>query len=449
MDRKNFWRFDLKDLYLNRLLYRGNALFLLYRRFPKGNALFFCGVLLFLLTGCGAKTVVTTKQPEANPNPFAAVVSMEDTPIVDYVVPHYTPGILINRTGYDTEGEKLAYVYGTGLPKTFSLIDRETGLAVYTGKVEESQFSQETGFLVGELDFTEYKQTGNFYLECDRLGRSLTFPLEENHFEGLFQELYGKIEQSIAQKETETNEAFALLLSYEWYSDRYKDEDGDGVPDVLRLLTEFIDSHTMEDILDAAFLAKFGYLYQEYDWSYATKCLQWASVLYTENQGSLSQDADNFMALTELYRATGLYTYRKQIEAYAAFFNNNGSYLEKDGYLYGAMTYMNTRQKVDMKLCTVFVNDIMRRGEEISSHYKEILHPVTAKNNGCDDLVRNAIAIGCANYIMDNYQYNHILHEFWDYLAGKNKDSVCFYPEQGNRSDYILLLSQLTVLEQY
>lgn len=427
----------MKECYLYRLLCRGNALFLL------------CGVLIIGLSGCGEALGEATALPETGSNPYAAVVSMEDTPIVDYVVPHYSPSILINQTGYEKEDEKHAYIYGRELPETFSLVDKETGLVVYTGKVEEQDLSKENGFLAGELDFTDYRKTGDFYLECDKLGRSLAFPLEENHFEGLFQELYQQIEQSIAQNEIQTKEAFALLLSFEWYSERYGDGDSDGVPDVLQLLTGFIDNHPMEDILDAAFLAKFGYLYQKYDWSYATKCLQWASVLYTENQGSLSQDADNFMALTELYRATGLYAYRKQIEAYGPYFNNNGSYLEKDGYLYGAMTYMNTRQKVDLNLCNVFVNDIMRRGEEISSHYKEILHPVAAKNNGCDDLMKSAIAIGCANYIMDNYQYNHILHEFWDYLAGKNKDSVCFYPEQGSRSDYILLLAQLTVLEQY
>ena len=46
------------------------------------------------------------------------------------------------------------------------------------------------------------------------------------------------------------------------------------------------------------------------------------------------RDAEKFMALTELYRAAGLYTYRNQILEYKDFFEDNTSYLEETAYLY-------------------------------------------------------------------------------------------------------------------
>ena len=68
------------------------------------------------------------------------------------------------------------------------------------------------------------------------------------------------------------------------------------------------------------------------------------------------------MALTELYRAAGLYTYRNQILEYKDFFEDNTSYLEETAYLYGSMTYLATRQPVDVDLCTVFMESIRNPG---------------------------------------------------------------------------------------
>lgn len=88
-----------------------------------------------------------------------------------------------------------------------------------------------------------------------------------------------------------------------------------------------------------AVMAKFSYLYQKYDVQYATQCLQHASSVYTKLMSTSGRDAEKFMALTELYRAAGLYTYRNQILEYKDFFEDNTSYLEETAYLYGSMTY--------------------------------------------------------------------------------------------------------------
>ena len=56
----------------------------------------------------------------------------------------------------------------------------------------------------------------------------------------------------------------------------------------------------------------------------------------------------------------------QSILEYKDFFEDNTSYLEETAYLYGSMTYLATRQPVDVDLCTVFMESIRNRGEELA-----------------------------------------------------------------------------------
>ena len=198
-----------------------------------------------------------------------------------------------------------------------------------------------------------------------------------------------------------------------------------------------------EEALYAAFLAKFSYTYQKFSFSYATDCLKRASTVFGQVQNTLNKSADIFCALAELYRATGLQAYGKQLLEYESYFTNNSTYLEETAYLYGAMTYLVTRQKVDMDLCDIIMKRLMERAEEISSCYEEMIHPVTARNDGSEDLLKNARIVSCANYCMNNYQYTNIGEDFLHYLMGCNLESVDFYGEAEQKTGYLLLLAQL------
>ena len=68
---------------------------------------------------------------------------------------------------------------------------------------------------------------------------------------------------------------------------------------------------------------------------------------------------------------------------------------------------------------------------------------MTARNNGTEDLLKRAVEVSCANYVMNNYQYTQIIEDFLHYLMGCNRDSVNFYHDTEKKTDYILLLSQL------
>ncbi|MCM1062893.1 MAG: glycoside hydrolase family 9 protein [Eubacterium sp.] len=414
------------------------------KQYKKRIMAVWAGMFAALLGGCSIQA-----EQDNGGSLHLAVEGMESTPIVDYSVPSIMPNVLVDSRGYAAGCEKRAAVKGRELPETFRLMDAETGEEVYSGLLDKVTYHKELGIYTGAACFDEYDRPGVYYLECDMIGQSYRFGIQASMYEDLFRETYDILTEACSDHSLSTSEAMALLVAYEWYSEVFPDENRDQVPDVLKELQSWISY--MEDsgpdagdgVLYAAFLAKFSYNYQKFDQSYATDCLRRASTVFGQEHTVPGRDADAFFALTELYRATGLYTYRNQIVDYKSFFENNGSYLEEASYLCGAMTYMATRQKVDVELCALFMNSLTTRGEEISNRYEDMIHPVTARNNGANDLLKSAVELSCANYVLNSYQYTQITEEFLHYLMGQNAESVCFYPEEGDRSSYMLLFAQL------
>lgn len=415
------------------------------RRYRKWTAVMCIFLSAALFSGCG----VLQSQTEGSKNPYVAAEGMESTPVVDYSVPQLLPNVLVDVNGYTIKCEKQAAVKGYELPETFRLIDAQTGDEVFSGYLDKITYNEDLELYTGFARFDAYTTEGSYYLECDKIGRSYRFNIQGSLYMELFQEVYEPLIDACEDHSLTVSEALALLTTYEWYSDVFSDENRDQIPDVLKALQSWVSFMEESEIdakdraLYAAFLAKYSYNYQKFDQQYATDCLRRASTVFKQVQTALGRDADTFWALTELYRATGLYTYRNQLSDYMSFFENNRSYIDEVEYLYGIMTYMSTRQKVEVELCELFMNNLMERGEEISKHYEDMIHPVMARNNGADDLLKSAVELSCANYVLNIYQYTNIVEEFLHYLMGQNVESVNFYPEAGERTRYLLLFAQL------
>lgn len=393
-------------------------------------------------SGCGVQ-----EEAESVKSPYAAAVSMEGTPVVDYTVPQLLPNVLVDTKGYSLGDEKAAAVKGRSIPEAFRVVDAATGETVYAGSIADVTYNAELGIYSGTADFSAVESEGTYYVECDIVGQSYRFVIQEQLYAALFTETYEQLMESCRERTLTLSEAIALLESYEWYAEIFPDEDMDEIPDVLNELRGWVaymeENGAGSEALYAALLAKFSYLYQKYDYEYATDCLKRSSTVFGQVQTAIGKDADSFFALTELYRATGLSTYRNQIADYKSFFENNSSYLEETEYLYATMTYMATRQKVDVELCSTFMENLMDKAEEISVRYTDMIHPVAAKNNGSEELLKCAVELSCANYVMNNYQYTNITEEFLHYLMGLNLESVSFYAQDEDRIGYMLLLSQL------
>ena len=398
------------------------------------------------MVACGRTAV------ETGPVSYSSISSnagMESTPVINYTLPVVTPDVLVDQQGYASGREKLAVVKSREPVENFRLIDKETGETVYHGKVENSDYNEDLQLYISRVDFTEFTQSGTFYLECDRAGQSFAFTVQQDHYEELLDSLCAKVHEDCENRRITEEEILTVLTACEWYPETFADDNANEIPDLLEDIAKWLEKTTNdtgqpepENMAYVAALAKFGYLYQKYDVQYATQCLQHASSVYANLTAASGRDAQKFMALTELYRAAGLYSYRTQILEYKDFFEDNTSYLEETDYLYGAMTYLATRQAVDVDLCTLFMEDIRNRGEELAKRSDKMIDAVTSVNNGTEDLLKRAEELSCANYILYSYQYTEILEDFLHYLMGRNKDSTCYYPEEGDAADYLLLIAQ-------
>ena len=416
----------------------------------------FC-LAAFLCVGCGGTKGGTVS---TNLSDGSKVLSMESTAIVDYEVPKLYPNIMVDAAGYRAEGTKLAVVKGKKLPESFVLVDSLSGETVYTGQLQDVRYNEEQGLYSAYADFGDWKQDGSFYLKCDYLGHSYDFNVETGLYERRFSEICQKVMAGCREQTVTYDDVKRVLMAYEWYGEIFADEDANAIPDVLEAVADWIaltESRNLQkeqvaepgqEAAYAAVLAKFSYLYQKYDKQYATDCLKRASIVFEKTQSTIQKDAESFHALTELYRATGIYSYGKQIAEYKSFFEGHSNITEEVGYLHGVMTYMATRQRVDMDICVSFMENLMARGEKISDVYEEMIHPVNARNNGAEDLLFHVELLACANYVMNNYQYNHVMEEFLHYLRGRNSESVDFYTEDiGEQTKYLIVLSQLVAMK--
>lgn len=414
-------------------------------RYSRKSAGILSLLLLFnsiAMMACGRTTVETG-------HVSISMTGMESTPVINYTLPVMTPNVLVDQQGYAADGEKQAVVKGREPVETFRLVNRETGETVYENMIKQTGYNEELALYIGTADFTDYTGEGEFYLECDNVGRSLTFSLKEDHYQELLTVLGEDIRDRCQERNITEDEIITLLEACEWYPQVFEDDNGNEIPDLLEYIANWLektanssDEQEPENMCYVAVLAKFSYLYQKYDVQYATQCLQHASAVYTKLAATSGRDAEKFMALTELYRAAGLYTYRNQILEYKDFFEDNTSYLEETAYLYGSMTYLATRQPVDVELCTVFMESIRDCGEELAKRSHNMIDAVASVNNGTKDLLERAEELSCANYVLYSYQYTEILEDFLHYLMGRNRDSVSYYPEEGDAADYLLLIAQ-------
>lgn len=403
-----------------------------------------CGISLWM-TGC---TDETAQEPENSYNSYMAG-SMEETPVVEYLVPRQQPGVLADRRGYSVSDVKKAFVTGRELPETFALVDSATGDTVYYGSIKEKAYDGDLMLYVGYADFSQVDKPSRYYLECDVVGQSYRFDIEEQFYPDLFQETYKEVIKTCESGNLPVPGAMRLLETYEWYGDLFPDQNRNDIPDVLEKLrgwvtyTEENGAGAGEEALYAAFLAKFSYNYRNCDYQYATECLKRAATVFGEAPGTKLKDADCFYALTELFRATGLNTYRGQILEYKDFFEDDNSYMEEESYLYGSMTYLATRQKVDSDLCETFMYNIMGRGEEIAEQYWDMISPVPPGSSQMEDLMKYVSELSCANFIWNNYQYTNIVEEFLHCFMGRNLESVNHYESGGDKTGYLRLFAQL------
>ena len=257
-----------------------------------------------------------------------------------------------------------------------------------------------------------------------------------------------------------------LLLAYELYPEGFGDdlgipESGNNVPDLLDEVKYevdwllkmqdsrsgavyssvssadsgglgyvlYIDSVTMDATIQfAATMAKFSYLYQNYDREFATQCLRAADRAYRYAGQYLTDVSPEayFYASTELYRATGNYGYHNVILDYLQ--QNPVTNMDNDFIFWGSVTYLSTRQRVDIDLCDDLIKVLMLEGEKISyaSKNSKFLVCIDEKLSGSAELLHDITRLAVVDHIITNHEYATVLQNHLHYLLGRNLDSVCY-----------------------
>lgn len=199
----------------------------------------------------------------------------------------------------------------------------------------------------------------------------------------------------------------------------------------------YVDGITMDATIQyAATMAKFSYLYQTYDREFATVCLKAADRAYRYAEKYLSDVAEEeyFYAATELYRATGGYGYRNTIDTY--LIKEQSVDLSKDFIFWGVVTYLSTKQRVDLNLCSTYMKYLMQDVEQISYAAKtcKLLVSLDKENNSNADMLQNMAHLAVVDHIITNHEYAMVLENHLHYLLGRNRESVSYLDQTGTRS---------------
>lgn len=416
----------------------------------KGLVLLLC--LSMFLMGCSSgqdgNVPIVSGTPEG----------MEAEAVIEYTVPKSLPGILINQAGYDVQADKTAIFTGENLPDTFRVYNAETKRQVYEGQIIKKEYKSEEGEQLAYGSFQDLAVPGEYYLEADILGHSYTFSVGSQVNSELICHSLQHFRENLQEKNTLSEEEIKkscqavmnLLLAAELHKAAFDDamgiaESGNEVSDLIdvvlvqvRLLTEqgekVLASEDWELVsYFAAALAKFSYTYKEYDSTFATACLQLADMAWKhmEQNGQEAGTELRFMAAAELYRASGGYQYHAFVKEYAA---EEEELAESREAVYGAVTYISTKQSVDIDLCSRFIKEIMAQAEKISAASKESGYQVAFGDSVTnEDILWDMVILTVVDKVISNHEYATVIENHLHYFLGRNPLAVSFVDEAGVR----------------
>lgn len=187
----------------------------------------------------------------------------------------------------------------------------------------------------------------------------------------------------------------------------------------------------------ASMMARFSYIYQQYDSEYATICLKAADRAWTcffNNQRSDDSTAC-FKAAAQLYRATGGKNYEDVLNLYFTKNNFNDLFMEDEDIFIGSVTYMSTNQNVDVDRCTALMKLLMNKAEKIASDASSSNYLVTrVGEENYLKLLYDMRCLSVTDHIIYNHEYTTIIENHVHYLMGMNPEAMNYVSEDSERT---------------
>lgn len=418
----------------------------------KKRFLIWVCIISVLLSGCGAAGTGNETQTDGQ---MPDMKEEEDGASGE--VPSAVPWICVNRMGYETDQEKLAIFRGESLPDTFVIRDAETRQIVYTGVVENKGNDSAGTEYTGYGDFSEYRIPGNYYIQTDLYGESYPFLIHDHLEYSLFLRACGRLHamrgrgssagwELAGTGEDKVTDAcrsmYRLLLSYEMFPEVYTDDTG--IPESGNETADILDECRYEArwligqaqaegssgrtcAYLAATLAKYAYQIRGTETEFAGECLQAAETAWKCAEKDLFVSDDLIaLAAAELYRLTGSGQYLGLAEEYLGNSTEKAGRLS-DAEFFGSITYMNTRNDVDIELCNAMMQKIMEEAEEMAQKSKESGFLVCSEDEIglLGSILEQTVRICVVNHIITNHEYSTVIENQLHYLMGRNPDSIC------------------------
>lgn len=266
-----------------------------------------------------------------------------------------------------------------------------------------------------------------------------------------------------------------ILLAYELYGDSFTDdmgipESGNGIPDILdeiryevEWLLKMQDDKTGAvyagiTVYDqsagksssmyvepaeieaarafAMVLAKFSYLYQYYDTAYATGCLKAADRAwkYAELNDSGETDGWKFAAAAEIYRASGMQTCHMVVSEYLL----KGDYREEmdETVFLGCVTYISTKQQVNVELCEEITETLMSKAEDVSAGARGSVYQTegNAAQDNNQELLSNMMYLTMVDHMITNHEYENVIENHLHYFMGRNRMAISYIDNAGEKN---------------
>lgn len=443
------------------------------------------------LSGCAGNIPFLENKNAASEEEGFMLETLGLTPDFSYEKPVEKPSVQTDRLGYLPESTKMAVFQGKQLPESFQVMARNSGECVYEGTVRAGGEDAD-GILTGYGTFTALKDEGSYYIQCEKIGCSYYFTIGNEVYLERARELGGIIEEAqragaSVRESGEICEMLSyLLLTYEmypelpvkiWDAGNTGGEDteinGAGFFEMLRAETDLLlsiqdektggvykNAETADAVGEnakepqpeidaettavyAGTMAKYSYLYQEYDWNYANICLKaaakaWRYLEKEERRGNLYTDevtAGRIYAASELYRASNERAYHNYMLQNRELITNGKENLY---LLMGKVTYLSTRRKVDHELCSQIMSGLMEDAGRIAAEGKT--ETFLVKEKEIDAILWDMTVLTLTNYAIMNHEYVTVIENHLHYLSGRNAESALLLEKPGSREAAKLLL---------
>ena len=373
--------------------------------------------------------------------------TLEMEPDFSYIIPLQVPHILVDQTGYQSRDKKVAFFYGKDLDETFEIRDDLTEEVLYSGTLR--QVREKDGQMLYTGMFTEFSDSGTYYIHQKQVGDSYTFTIGTSHYN----QKYKKMETTLLkEKFTQVSDQAYLLANYMFIDEMFS-ETWTNISYIRAKMEELLYSQDAatgafySDILEApvdvktyegtislsttaqmaGVLAQYVYLYRETeDPIFINKCLQASQKAYRYMEKYRDNtDTDTwYYAATQLYRLTRQYKYRNAIIEYDTLPVESRSSTTHGYTILADFTYLSTPYGTDYNRCELLLDQYLDKAQDISTQssreYFYVLPDIMSMSD--KDILDDMIILGVVNHVLSGQEYAGVQKNYIHYLSGTNPD---------------------------